>query len=112
MYVCETLELPVSLSSNPSGPSYQAATWIAFQCLATSGSGLYRYTWRVYCSSTGTLVFESLSGSETSFRIKSTPSVCYNKVECVAEDTVLPLTGTSSVTINSVTGTLLDYQAM
>jgi hypothetical protein len=98
------VDLTVSLTSNPSGPLYQAAIWITFQCSATSGSGLYRYKWRVYCSSTGALVFESVVGSEVTFRIKSTPSVCYDKVECVAEDTVLPLTGSGSETISSVTG--------
>ena len=90
--------------SSPSGPTYQAATWISFQCSATSGSGIYRYKWRVYCSSTDVLIFESTAGLETSFRIKSTPSVCYDRVECVAEDTVLPLSGSASATITSVTG--------
>ena len=94
----------VSLTSSPTGPTYQAATWITFQCSATSGSGVYRYKWRVYCSSSDVVVFESLAGLETSFRIKSTPSVCYDKVECVAEDAVLPLSGSASTTITSVTG--------
>lgn len=101
-----SLELVVSLTSSPSGPSYQAAVWITFQCSATSGSGIYQYKWRVYCDSTGLVIFESMAGQETSFRIKSTPSVCYDRVECVAEDTVLPLTGSTSTTI-TVTGTVL-----
>ena len=53
----------------------------------------------MYCSSTGVLIFESTAGLETSFRIKSTPSVCYDRVECVAEDTVLPLSGSASAAI-------------
>ena len=97
-------ELDVSVTSTPSGPSYQAATWISFQCRATSGSGVYSYKWKVYCSSTGVQIFESRSGSDASFRIKSTPSMCFNKVECIAEDMVLPLSGSASVSITSVTG--------
>ncbi len=98
------LELSVGLTSTPSGPNYPAATWITFQCQATHGSGIYRYKWRVYCASTGVLIFESIAGIETSFRMKSTPSVCYDRIECVAEDTVLPLAGSASETITSVTG--------
>ena len=97
-------ELDVSVSSTPSGPSYQAATWISFQCQATSGSGLYSYRWKVYCSATGVQIFESRPGSDTTFRVKSTPSVCFNMVECIAEDRVLPLSGSASVSITSVTG--------
>lgn len=102
-----SIELDVSLTSSPSGPSYQAGVWITFQCSAASGSGIYQYRWRVYCDSTDVVIFESISGQDTSFRIKSTPSVCYNRVECAAEDTVLPLTGSSSVAITSVTGKLV-----
>ncbi len=98
------LDLEVSLSTTPPGPNYLAATWITFQCSATVGSGLYRYKWKVYCASTGVLMFESTAGSENSFRIKSTPPVCYNKVECVVEDTVLSLTGSASISITSVRG--------
>ena len=98
------IELNVNLTSSPSGPVYQAATWISFQCQASSGSGLYSYRWKVYCSSTGVQVFESSRGSDASFRIKSTPSTCFNKVECIAEDRVLPLSGSASVPISSVTG--------
>lgn len=49
-------------------------------------------------------MFESTVGSQNSFRVKSTPPVCYDRVECVAEDTVLPLTGSDSVSVTSVTG--------
>ena len=49
-------------------------------------------------------MFESAAGSDNSFRIKSTPPVCYDRVECVAEDTVLPLSGSGTVSITSVTG--------
>lgn len=58
----------------------------------------------MYCDATDVVIFASTAGSDTSFRIKSTPSVCYDRVECVAEDMVLPLTGSSSTTIASVTG--------
>ena len=68
---------------------------------------MYQYKWRVSCAATGVVVFESAAGQDTSFRVKSTPTVCYDRVECIAEDTVLPLTGTSSVTISSVTGKLV-----
>ncbi len=98
--------LDVSLTSIPSGSNYQAGIWIIFQCLATSGSGIYRYKWS---SATGVLIFESTAGLETSFRIKSTPSVCYDRVECVAEDTVLPLSGSASITISPVIG---DYNTV
>ena len=91
--------------SSPSGPVYEAATWITLQCSATSGSGLYSYKWRVSCASTGALVYESNLGSSTTFRIKSTPTVCYDQVECIAEDRVLSLTGTDTLTISSVSGT-------
>ena len=102
------IELVVSLTSSPPGPSYQAATWITFQCSARSGSGIYRYQWKVYCRATGILVFSSTAGLETSFRIKSTPPLCYDQVECVAEDTVLPFTGSASSSITSVTGKLMQ----
>lgn len=65
---------------------------------------LHYCRWKVYCSVTGMLMFESAAGPESSFRIKSTPPVCYDRVECVAEDTVLPLCGSDSVSIASVTG--------
>lgn len=106
MSVCTIicLELDVSITSTPYGPSYQAATWISFQCQASSGSGLYSFKWKVYCGATGVQMFESRPGSNTTFRIKSTPSVCFNKVECIAEDRVLPLSGSASVSITSVTG--------
>lgn len=94
----------VTLTSSPSGPSYQAGTWISFQCSAARGSELYTYKWRVSCDATGVIIFESSPGQETTFRIKSTPSSCYDRVECVAEDVVLPLTGFASVTITSVAG--------
>ena len=98
------VELNINLTSNPVGPTYQAATWISFQCQATGGSGLYSYRWKVYCNSTDVQVFESSRGSGTSFRIKSTPSTCFNKVECIAEDRVLPISGSVSIPISSVTG--------
>jgi len=98
------VELTVTLISSPSGPTYQAATWITLECSATSGSGLYSYKWKVSCASTGVLVYESNLGASTTFRIKSTPTVCYDKVECIAEDRVLSLTGTGTMTISSVSG--------
>lgn len=101
-----SIDLTVSLTSTPSGPTYQAATWVTFLCSASGGSGLYGYKWRVHCASTGVVIYESLAGPANSFRIKSTPSLCYDRVECVAEDTVLPLTGSTFATITSVTGTL------
>ena len=51
---------------------------------------------------TGLLVYESELGSINSFRVKTTPPICYDKVVCVAEDTVLPASGTSSITVTSV----------
>lgn len=99
--------LDVTLHSSPSGPTYQTATWITFQCSATGGSDLYKFKWRVYCSSSGVLMYESLAGSDTTFRVKSTPPSCYDRVECVAEDTVLSLSGSYSITITSVRGELI-----
>lgn len=49
-------------------------------------------------------MYESAAGTSTTFRIKSTPTICYDKVECVTEDRVLALTGTGSVTVSSVSG--------
>ena len=98
------VELTVSLTPSPSGPTYKAATWISFQCQASGGSGVYRYKWKVYCTSTDVKVFESGYSSDATFRIKSTPSTCYNKVECVAEDRALPISGSASFAISTVTG--------
>ena len=97
-------DLVVTITSSPSGSSYQAGTWISFQCSAARGSELYTYKWRVSCDATGVILFESSPGQETTFRVKSTPSSCYDRIECVAEDMVLPLTGFASTTISSVTG--------
>jgi len=97
-------EIAVTISTTPLGPSFPAATWINFQCNASNGSGLYSYQWRVYCSVTGLLVYESELGSINSFRVKTTPPICYDKVVCVAEDTVLPASGTASITVTSVSG--------
>ena len=36
--------------------------------------------------------------------VKSTPPLCYDIVECVVEDTVLPASGSASIVITSVTG--------
>ena len=49
-------------------------------------------------------MFESAADSSNSFRLKSTPPVCFDMVECVVEDTVLPLAGSASLTITSVVG--------
>ena len=53
------------------------------------------------------IIFESSPGQETTFRIKATPSSCYDRIECVAEDVVLPLTGFASIIVTSVEGKLL-----
>lgn len=97
-------ELIVILTSTPSGSAYQAASWILFKCSATSGSGLYKYKWKIYCASTNVLISESALGIDTTFRIKSTPTLCSDRIECIAEDTVFPLTGSKSVIVSSVTG--------
>lgn len=49
-------------------------------------------------------MLESATSSESSFRVKSTPSACYDQVECVAEDMVLSLSGSEFISIRSVTG--------
>ena len=103
-YLLAFLDLDVSITSSPSGPTYPASSWIEFQCHVTSGSGVYSYKWRIYCSSTNTLIEESIAGPQTIFRMKSTPSTCTNQVECVAEDMVLPLSGSISLSIVTVTG--------
>ena len=94
----------MDIYTSPSGPDYQAATYITVFCNALGGSDLYTYTWRVYCSVTGILVFESAADSSDSFQLKSTPPVCFDMVECVVEDTVLPLAGSASLTITSIVG--------
>ena len=104
LLISECLDLDVSIVSSPSGPIYPASTWIEFQCHVTSGSGVYSYKWRAYCSSTNILIEETIAGPPTIFRMKSTPSTCINQIECVAEDMVLPLSGSTSVSIVTVTG--------
>ena len=104
LLISEFLDLDVSIVSSPSGPTYPASTWIEFQCHVTSGSGVYSYKWRAYCSSTNTLIEETIAGPPTIFRMKSTPSTCINQIECVAEDMVLPLSGSTSVSIVTVIG--------
>ena len=94
----------VGLKTTPAGPVYPAASWITFHCNASSGSGLYSYQWKVYCSSTGLLVYSSDFSSSNTFEVKSTPSLCYDEVECVVEDKVLPAIGASLLTVNSITG--------
>ena len=58
----------------------------------------------MYCSSTNTLIQETVAGPQTVFRMKSTPSTCINQLECVAEDMILPLSGSISVSVVTVTG--------
>ena len=96
--------LPVDIYTSPSGPDYQAATYITIFCNASGGSDLYTYTWRVFCSATGILMHESVPDSSNSFRLKSTPAMCFDMVECIVEDIVLPLAGSASLTITSVVG--------
>ena len=73
-------------------------------CSAKSGSGLYEYKWKVYCASTGVLISESVLGTQNTYNIKSTPALCSDRIECVVEDIVYPLTGSKSSTISLVTG--------
>ena len=100
------IALPVILNSTPVGPSFPAATWITFDCSTSgdSGSGVYTYVWNVYCSSSMELVYQSSAGSATSLQIKSTPTECFDVIECVISDTILPASNRSSVTISDVTG--------
>ena len=53
---------------------------------------------------TGLLVYESEFGSVNYFRVKTTPPICYDRIVCVAEDMVLPASGTASITVTSVSG--------
>ncbi len=39
------------------------------------------------------------------FRVPTTPQLCYDVVECIAEDTILPASGSASFIVSSVTGT-------
>ena len=94
----------MDIYTSPSGPDYLAATYITIFCNTSGGSGLYTYTWRVYCSSTGILMYESVFDSSDSLRVKSTPSLCFDMVECVVRDTALPLAGSASLIITSVVG--------
>ena len=50
------------------------------------------------------VVYQSGVGTSTSLRVKSTPPECFDVVECVVEDQVLPATGSVSVSLVSVVG--------
>ena len=98
------LDLTVILSTDPSGPDYPAGVWISLTCQTYGGSGTYAYRWRVYCSSTGSLISESEPGTSNTFRVKSTPPVCSDKIECVVEDGETLSAASAMLTISPVVG--------
>ena len=98
------LDLTVILSTDPSGPDYPAGVWISLTCQTYGGSGTYAYRWRVYCSSTGALISESEPGTSNTFRVKSTPPVCSDKIECVVEDGETLSAASTTLTISPVVG--------
>ena len=68
---------------------------------------MYSYRWKIYCSSTGALVSESELTSLNTFSVKSTPSICSDKIDCVVEDGEAQSVSSASFNISSVIGMFL-----
>ena len=95
----------VSITTVPSGPEFPAAVWIDFTCNAVGVSfpDVLNYRWTVSCNATGSIVSVT-EGNTNTIRVRSTPLVCSDVIECIVEDPVFQLAGSNSTMVTSVVG--------
>ena len=97
----------MNIETDPPGPPYRAATYIAAKCNVESSLPIL-YNWTVLCTSQGSnqvsFGFQNFNNTEEfTLWVRSTPTRCHDTIMCTAVDSAGD-SAEASVPIGNITG--------